>query len=90
MRLPKFVLAFGLMIALSGFAGLGAASAGDYCHAPRVHCGYKTVTVYVEREIAYRTKVVRYTDCGEPYYKWITRYRTIEIPKRIRIKTCDY
>jgi hypothetical protein len=59
---PKFALAFGLMIVLSGFVGMGAASAasaGEYCHAPRVHCGYKTVAIYVEKEIAYRTKVVR-------------------------------
>lgn len=89
MKLPKFVLAFGMMIALSGFVGMGSASADD-CYTPHDYCGYRTVTVLVEREVAYRTQVLAYDHCGEPYYKWVVRYRTIEVPKTIRVKTCSY
>ena len=53
MRIPQFALAFGLLIALSGFVATNSASAND-CYRPRVDCGYKTVNVIVEKEIAYR------------------------------------
>jgi hypothetical protein len=89
MKLPKFILAFGMMVALSGFIGMSSASA-DNCHTPRVRCGYKTVTIIVEKEVPYRKRVVRYDSCGHRYYKWIKAYKIVEFPKRIRVKTCNY
>lgn len=88
MRLPKLVLSLALLAGL-GLTAVSSASATDRdCYSRRTYCGYRTVTVYVEKEICYRTRVIRYTSCGNPYYKWVTRHKTIEIPKKIRVRTC--
>ena len=92
MRLPKFALAAALTVAMfgaAGFVGTGSANASDCdVYRPAVHCHYKTVTVFVEKEVAYKVKVVRYQECGTPYYTWVTKYRTIKVPVQVRVKSC--
>ena len=61
--------------------------AGDYDYGYD-HCEYRWVTKYVIKTIPVRQRVLRYRECGTPYYVWNTYYKQIEVPVRYRVKVC--
>lgn len=82
-------------IALGSVAALfGAMLTSTPAQAGDGHCqsyaapaySYKTVTKWVNKQIAYETKVVRYKPCGTPYVAWETRTKTIQVPVTYRVK----
>jgi hypothetical protein len=71
------LLVFGL------FTGAGTlAQAGEPC------CHYKQIVEYFPQQVAYPVQVVRYTDCGKPYYVTVVKYRTIQVAVTRTVKVC--
>ena len=84
-----------LAVAVAGLASSAVmpqtASANDYGHgySQKVHqCSYKTILTYEYERVAYKVKVVKYRSCGTPYYKWVTKWKTVKVPVYKRVRTC--
>lgn len=87
-RMKSWVLM--LMMAACSLGAFSASASAHDCRRP-VNIQprgwyWKTVTVYVHKQVPYRVKVRYVRPCGTVYYKWITKYRTVKVPVTKRIK----
>ncbi|WP_157369905.1 hypothetical protein [Zavarzinella formosa] len=58
----------------------GSASATEYGHEYKKAVTYKTVTVYVEKQVPYTVNVVKYDSYGHPYTVTVTKHKIIQVP----------
>ena len=80
-------LAFAMFVA-AFFVVPSTATAGSHSNSCMSQKGYywKTITVYVERCVPYQVRVKYVKPCGAVYYKWVTKYKTVIVPVKKRIK----
>jgi hypothetical protein len=80
-RLRKVTLA-GLFAAACWAGSSNMAMATDY---PPAGYRYEYVIRYETQRVAYTAYETRYDHCGNPYQAEVTRYRTVQVPVRVRV-----